>query len=84
MNLDKWIRFALSLLLSIGGASADYFYFNQSQPPPNIPISKLGQDLQLGNVKRISVDGTRLNIRYRDGATAMSFQVNSDISVEKR
>ncbi len=84
MTLDEWIRFALTLLLIIGGASVGYFYFNQPQPPPNIPISKLGQDVQLGNVKRISVEGTRLNITYRDGATAMSFQVNSDISVEKR
>ncbi len=74
MNLDKWIRFALSLLLSIGGASAGYFYFNQSQPPPNIPISKLGQDLQLGNVKRISVDGTRRNITYLEGVTAIVVQ----------
>ncbi len=42
MTLDEWIRFALTLLLIIGGASAGYFYFNQPQPPPNIPISKLG------------------------------------------
>lgn len=84
MTLNKWNPFALILLPIIGGASAGYFYFNQPQPPLTIPISKLGQDVQLGTIKRIAVDGTRLNITYLEGATAMSFKVNSDTGIEKR
>lgn len=83
MTMAKSIRLVLPVLLIIGAVSAGYFFFNQPQPPPTVPVSKLGQDVQSGAVKRIVVDGTRLNITYREGAPAISFKVNADTSVEE-
>ncbi|MDE3090455.1 MAG: ATP-dependent zinc metalloprotease FtsH [Chloroflexota bacterium] len=79
---NKWIRSSLPFLLVIVGM-AGYFYFSQpAQPMTVIPISKLGQDVQLGAVKKISVNGTLLNVTYRDGAAATSAKSTADGSIE--
>ncbi len=84
MVLNKWARSGLTLALMISAAVVFYIYFMRpSQPTTFIPVSKLGQDVQLGNVRRISVNGAALNITYKDGVTATSTKVTPDIAVEK-
>ncbi len=79
---NKWIGSSLPFLLVII-VTAGYFYFSQpAQPVTLIPISQLGQDVQLGTVKKISVNGTLLNVTYRDGATATSVKSTADGSIE--
>ncbi len=83
MNQNKWVRFGLAFLLLVAAAAVVYFYFSPwSKPPTVIPISQLGQDVQLGTVKKISVNDTLLNITYRDGTTATSVKAAGDSGVE--
>ena len=82
--MNKWLRLGLALLLVTLVTAAGYFYFTQTTRPSTVvPISQLAQDVQAGTVKKISVDGAKLNIVYRDDATATSFKVTSDTSIEK-
>ncbi|MBI5032699.1 MAG: ATP-dependent zinc metalloprotease FtsH [Chloroflexi bacterium] len=61
-----------------------YFnFFQDKQPNPIIPISKLGQDVQSGVVKSLAVNGTTVNIVYQDGTTATSVQSAADSGIEK-
>lgn len=68
------LSFPFLLLIVV---TAGYFYFSQpAQPMTVIPISQLGQDVQSGTVKKISVNGTLLNVTYRDGRHGNVRQVN--------
>ena len=84
MLLNKWVRAGLSSGVILIAAAVIYFnFFQPTKPAPVIPITKLGQDIQLGNVRRIAVDGTRLTITYRDGVTATSNKAPGEGSLEK-
>ena len=85
MIQNKWFRFGFTLLVVSVIAVAGYFYlFQPRQPTTYIPISKLGQDVQLGTVKRISTaDGTTINVTYTDGTTAMSIKAAGDSGIEE-
>ena len=84
MIQNKWGRFGLTFLVVSVVAVAGYLYLFQSrQPTPYIPISKLSQDVQFGTVKRISADGTTINVTYTDGATAMSVKAAGDSGIEE-
>jgi cell division protease FtsH len=84
MNWNKWVRFGLAFLLIVVAGAAVYFYFSPlSKPPTVIPISQLGRDVQLGTVKSISVNGTTLNIRYRDGVSVSSTAATTDGAIAK-
>jgi len=84
MIQNKWFRFGFTLLVVSVVAVAGYLYlFQPRQPPTFIPISKLGQDVQLGTVKRISADGTTINVTYTDGTTAMSVKAAGDSGIEE-
>ncbi len=84
MSSKKWFRFGLTSLLTVIAVAIAFSYFSRSSRPANpIPISKLSQDVQLGTVKQISVDGTQLHVTYRDGVQALSNKVNQESSIEK-
>ena len=84
MLLNKWVRAALASGVLLIAAAVIYFnFFQPTKPAPVIPITKLGQDVQLGTVKTISVNGTTLNITYRDGVTATSTKATQEGSLEK-
>jgi len=83
MIQNKWKRLGITLLTVIAVMVAGYLYFIQpSQSATWIPISKLGQDVQSGIVKQISVDGTTVNILYSDGTSAKSVKSDGDSGVE--
>jgi cell division protease FtsH len=43
----------------------------------------MAQDVQLGNVKKISSNNTTLNVTYKDGTTVVSNKASRDTSVEE-
>ena len=80
MNSNQWLRNALIYVLILVAVVALFFQiFQKPQPPNTIPISKLQQDVQLGNVKKISVNGTVLNVVYKDGLTATSNKASGSL-----
>ena len=84
MIQNKWRRLGFILLVVSVLAVAGYFYFfNPMQPTAFIPISKLGQDVQSGAVKSISVDGATVNIIYKDGTTAKAIKSAGESGIEK-
>ena len=84
MIQNKWFLFGLTLLAVSVMAVAGYFYlFQPRQSTTFISISKLGQDVQLGTVKRISADGNTINVTYADGTTAMSLKAAGDSGIEE-
>ncbi len=83
MTLNKWGRLSLLIVLGLI-AAVGYFYYTQTPRPSTlIPISKLGQDVQLGTVQKIAVNGTALSITYRDGTSATSINAAGDAGIEK-
>src|SRR5512142_2035597 len=84
MSLNRWVRLGLVVGLVFIVAAVGYSnFFQPAKPDTAIPITKLGQDVQLGNVKKITVNGTKLTITYRDGVTATSTKATTDGSIEK-
>ncbi len=83
MIQNKWLRFGFTLLV-LGVMAAGYFYFSQpAQPSTTIPISQLGQDVQSGIVKSITMDGTTIKVTYTDGAQAVSVKAVADSGIEE-
>ncbi len=82
---NKWTRIGLAVLLVLVAAGvSDLFFLPPAQSVSLIPISKLGQDVQLGTtVQRISVNGAILNVTYRDGVRAVSMKVTPAGSIEE-
>jgi cell division protease FtsH len=81
---NKWTRIGLAVLLVFVAAGVSNLFFLQpAQSISLIPISKLGQDVQLGTVQRISVNGAILNVTYRDGVRAVSTKVTPAGSIEE-
>ncbi len=85
MFLKKWVRIGLVLALCSIAALMVFSFFAPPNNTPGtvVPISKLGQDVRLGTVKRITVNGAKLTITYRDGVTATSTKATADASLEQ-
>ncbi len=84
MFLNKLVRFGLVSLLVLIAAAVGYFYFLQPSPPTTlIPISKLGQDVKAGNVKKISMEGATLMVTYQNGTIATSTKASQDNTIEE-
>ncbi len=83
MILNRWVRLGLSILLVVLAAGAAYYFLlRPSRPVTLIPINKLGQDVRLGTVRQISVNGATLNVTYRDGTVAQSSKATADSAIE--
>ncbi len=83
MRLHQAVRVGLTIALVVVVALGLFLFLARpSQPNRTIPITQLGQDVQAGLVKNISVDGAKLNITYRDGTTSTSTKANVDNSLE--
>ncbi len=84
MTSNQWFRNGFIYLLILVAIAALFFnIFQQPRQPNSIPISKAAQDVQLGNVKKISANGTTLTLTYKDGQTAIATKANRDIGVEE-
>jgi cell division protease FtsH len=83
MIQEKWRRLGFAVLLVGVVATAAYFYRGESLPAPHVvPLSQVGQDVQAGTVKSISVDGTTVDLIYKNGSTATSVKSTADGSIE--
>src|SRR5512140_3089719 len=84
MLSSKWVRSGLTVAVVVIAVTVGYFYFLAPRNPAKVvPVTRLAQDVQLGNVKQIAVRGTALDVTYRDGTTATSTKATSDGSVEQ-
>ena len=84
MSSNPWFRNGFIYLIILVALGALFInFFQQPRQPNSIPISKLAQDVQLGNVKKISSNNTTLNVTYKDGTIVISNKANRDISVEE-
>ncbi len=85
MTSNPWIRNGLIYLLIFVAVVALFFQIVQQPRQPNaIPISKVAQSVQAGQIKSISANGTTLTVKYKDGnLTETATKSNRDISVEE-
>lgn len=84
MISGKMVRYGLVLVLAIvAGAILYALVGSPTTPPKLVPITQVAHDIQLGNVRSISVDGATLNVTYRDGTLATSAKVTADSSLEE-
>ncbi|MBI4786106.1 MAG: ATP-dependent metallopeptidase FtsH/Yme1/Tma family protein [Chloroflexi bacterium] len=84
MTSNQWFRNGFIYLLILVAIAALFFnIFQQPRQPNSIPISKAAQDVQLGNVKKISSAGTTLTVTYKDGQQALTQKSNRDVGVEE-
>ncbi len=83
MTKQEWIKIAVALAVVVAIAVIGYNNLRLSQPNAEIPISKVGADVQAGSVRRIAGNGAQLEITYRDGTTARSTKANADVGIEE-
>ncbi len=84
MTWNKWVRYA-AVLVVLGVAVASYLYFSQPSQTNNvIPISKLAQDVQAGNVKGIFVSNNgSVTVTYKDNKTMTTVNATGDNGIEQ-
>ncbi|CAG0940759.1 cell division protease FtsH [Anaerolineae bacterium] len=84
MNSNQWFRNGfIYLLIVVAIVALGFGIFQQPRQPNSIPISKVAQDIELGNVKKLAVNGSTLTVTYRDGTSVVSNKANRDVSVEE-
>jgi cell division protease FtsH len=85
MGSNQWLRNGLIYLLIFVAVVALFFQIVQQPRQPNpVPISKVAQSVQAGQVKSISANGTTLSVKYKDGGlTETTSKSSRDISVEE-
>ncbi len=84
MNSNQWFRNGfIYLLIVVAIVALGFGIFQQPRQPNSIPISKVAQDIELGNVKKLAVNGSTLTVTYRDGTSVVSNKANRDVSIEE-
>ncbi len=71
------------MLVIVAAGVLSGLFMQPARPRASISITKLAQDIQLGNVKRITVEGANLSVAYLDGTEAVSTKVTREIGVEE-
>src|SRR3989344_73887 len=61
-----WLNLAISVILLLLVASGYSYLVSERQEPEQIPLSQLAQDIGMGRVSHIVVDGDNLSVTYTD------------------
>jgi len=80
----QWFRNGfIYLLILVAIVALGFGIFQQPRQPNAIPISKVAQDIELGNVRKVSSNGTTLTVTYKDGSSVTTNKANRDVTVEE-
>ncbi|MBI5304878.1 MAG: ATP-dependent zinc metalloprotease FtsH [Chloroflexi bacterium] len=81
---QQWFRNGfIYLLILVAIVALGFSIFQQPRQPNAIPVSKVAQDIELGNVRKISANGSTLTVTYRDGTSVITNKANREIGVEE-
>ena len=81
---QQWFRNGfIYLLILVAIVALGFGIFQQPRQPNPIPVSKVAQDIELGNVRKISSNGSTLTVTYRDGTSVITNKANREIGVEE-
>ncbi|MBI5650599.1 MAG: ATP-dependent zinc metalloprotease FtsH, partial [Chloroflexi bacterium] len=83
-NPNQWFRNGfIYLLILVAIVALGFGIFQQPRQPNPVPISKIAQDIELGNVRKVSANGSTLNVTYRDGTTVVTNKSSREVSIEE-
>jgi cell division protease FtsH len=85
MTSNQWLRNGLIYLLILVAVVALFFqFFQQPKQPNSVPISKIAQSVQAGQIKKIVSNGNTITAYYKEGALQeVAIKANRDASVEE-
>jgi len=85
MTSNQWLRNGLIYLLIVVAVVALFFqFFQQPKQPNSVPISKIAQSVQAGQIKRIVSTGTTITAHYKEGALQeVATKATRETSVEE-
>jgi cell division protease FtsH len=83
-NSNQWFRNGfIYLLILVAIVALGFGIFQQPRQPNPVPISQVARDIELGNVKKVSANGSQLNVTYNDGMTVVTNKASREVSVEE-
>lgn len=84
-NNQQWLRNGLIYLLIVVAVVALFFqFFQQPKQPNTVPISKIAQSVQAGQIKKIVSSGQTITAFYKEGALQeVAVKASRDTSVEE-
>jgi cell division protease FtsH len=84
-NNQQWLRNGLIYLLIVVAVVALFFqFFQQPKQPNTVPISKIAQSVQAGQIKKIVSSGQSITAFYKEGALQeVAIKASRDTSVEE-
>ena len=83
-NSNQWFRNGfIYLLILVAIVALGFGIFQQPRQPNPVPISQVARDIELGNVKKVSANGSQLNVTYNDGTTVVTNKASREVSVEE-
>jgi cell division protease FtsH len=84
-NNQQWLRNGLIYLLIVVAVVALFFqFFQQPKQPNTVPISKIAQSVQAGQIKKIVSSGQSITAFYKEGALQeTAIKASRDTSVEE-
>jgi cell division protease FtsH len=85
MTSNQWLRNGLIYLLIFVAVVALFFqFFQQPKQPNSVPISKIAQSVQAGQVKKLVSTGSTITAHYKEGALQeVATKASRETSVEE-
>lgn len=85
MTSNQWLRNGLIYLLIFVAVVALFFqFFQQPKQPNSVPISKIAQSVQAGQVKKLVATGSTITAHYKEGALQeVATKASRETSIEE-
>ena len=84
MNSNQWFRSGfVYLLIVVAIVALGFGFFQQPRQPNATPISKVAQEIEAGNVRKIASSGSTLTVTFKDNTTTTATKASREVSVEE-